>query len=161
MGFLAMLLLLYVPQNTDFSAEGLKALEANKYEEAAQLLSKAVEADPKDYSAQFNLALAYSFLGKDSEAIPIYKKVLELKPGLYEAELNLGMLLVRQKEAKEAISYLQAATDEKSNEFRPVFYLAEALLAAGDFQRAKELIMQGKKAAQSAIPEIKRKLNIT
>ena len=81
---------------TDFTAEGMKALDERKYQDAADLFLKAVAADPGDYSANFNLALSYSLLGKAAEAIPVYKKVLDLKPGLYEAELNLGILLVGQ-----------------------------------------------------------------
>src|SRR5580704_1709854 len=90
----------------DFAAEGMKALEDRRYQEAADLFTKAVAADPADYAANFNLALAYSLLGKPAEAIPAYKKTLDLKPGLYEAELNLGILLVGQKQPKDAIAYL-------------------------------------------------------
>src|SRR5947208_9326298 len=96
-----LLLLFWVP-STDFNAEGLKALEAQKYEAAAEYFSKAIAADPTDYSSHFHLALADSFLNKDSEAISEYRKVLEMKPGLYEAELNLGILLLRQKQPAEA-----------------------------------------------------------
>src|SRR3979411_1134822 len=86
---------------TDFTAEGMKALEDRKYQEAADLFAKAVASDPGDYAANFHLAFSYSLLGKPADAIPIYKKALELKPGLYEAELNLGILLVGQKQASE------------------------------------------------------------
>src|ERR1700751_4730518 len=113
---------------TDFTTEGMKALEDRKYQEAADLFAKAVAADPGDYAANFHLALSYSLLGKASEAIPIYKKVLELKPGLYEAELNLGIILVGQKQPKDAIPYLQGAADQKPKVYRPRIYLADALL---------------------------------
>jgi tetratricopeptide (TPR) repeat protein len=122
----------------DFGAEGLKALEAHNYDAAAQAFSKAVEADPNDYSAHFHLALSYSFLQKDPEAIAEYRKVLELKPGLYQAELNLGMLLLRQKQAAQAIPNLSAAAEAKPREFRPQFYLGEALLESGDPVKAEE-----------------------
>ncbi len=89
------LLAALLAQATDFQADGMKALEAQKYEEAAALFTKAVAADPKDYSAHFHLALSYSLLEKDTQAIAEYKTVLDLQPGLYEAEVNLGLLLVR------------------------------------------------------------------
>src|SRR5215470_3775126 len=75
------------------TAEGLKALDARNYTAAAQAFEKAVAADPKDYSAHFNLALAYSFLNRDAAAAAEYRKTLDLRPGLYEAELNLGIIL--------------------------------------------------------------------
>jgi len=132
----AVLLLLLTPA-TDFEAEGLKALDAKQYGQAAQLFSQAIQADPKDYAAHFHLALCYSLLGKDAEAIPEYQKTLELQPGLYQAELNLGILLVRMQRAQEAVPHLEAAAQAKPKEFRAQWHLAEALLAAGDAAQAE------------------------
>ena len=123
-------------QSADFQADGIKALDAQKYDEAVELFTKAVAADPKDYGAHFHLALAYSLLGKDANAIPEYKTVLELKPGLYEAELNLGISLLRSKDASAAIPYLKSAVEQKSKEFRPAFYLAQALFEKSEFAEA-------------------------
>jgi tetratricopeptide (TPR) repeat protein len=125
-------------QAPDPSAEGLRALEANRYEEAVAYFTKAVEANAQDYAAQFHLALALSLLGRDAEAIARYKTVLELKPGLYEAELNLGIVLLRQKRPQEAVPHLEAAVRQKPEEFRPTYYLAEAYFAQGDYARAEE-----------------------
>src|ERR1700733_12096570 len=104
------LLLAFLAQSTDFQAEGLKALDARKFEEAAALFSKAIAADPKDYGAHFNLGLAYGMLGRNADAIPEYKAVLNLQPGLYEAQMNLGISLLQNKEAAAAILPLQNAT---------------------------------------------------
>jgi tetratricopeptide (TPR) repeat protein len=130
----AVLLFLQAP---DYSAEGIKALDAQKYEQAAELFTKAIAADPKDYAAHFHLALSQSMLNRDAEALAEYKKVLELKPGLYEAELNLGILLLRNKQAADAAAYLQHAAERKPKEFRPRSYYAEALLESGDPAKAE------------------------
>ncbi len=130
------LLLLFAP-TTDYQGEGLKALEAKQYDQAVQLFTQAVQADPADYSAHFNLALAFSLLGKDAEAIPEFQKTLELKPGLYQAELNLGIVLLRGKRAKDAVAHLDAAAQAKPKEFRPQWYLAEALLSAEEPAKAE------------------------
>lgn len=132
-----LLITLVLAQSVDFSAEGMKALDAQKYDAAAELFTKAIAQDPKDYGVRFNLALAYSFLGKDTEAIPQYKAVLELKPGLYEAELNLGISLLRSKNAAEAVAPLKAAVKQKPTEFRPAFYLAEAFFETGVLSEAE------------------------
>jgi len=125
-------------QSPDYSAEGMKALDAGKYEDAAALFAKAAAADPKDYSAHFNLALAYSMLKRDTDGVAEYKKTLELKPGLYAAELNLGILLLRDKEPLGAAQNLQAAADQKPTEFRPRLYLAQALLDSADPAKAEQ-----------------------
>ncbi len=125
-------------QAVEPAAEGLKALEAGKYQEAVQLLAKAVETGPADYAAYFHLALAQSFLGHDPEAIGAYKKALELKPGLYPAELNLGIVLLRQKQAGEAIPHLESAAKQKPQETRPLLYLGQAWFETGDYARARQ-----------------------
>jgi tetratricopeptide (TPR) repeat protein len=129
---LAMALLLLFAPTTDYQGEGLKALEAKQYDQAVQLFTQAVQTDPADYSAHFNLALAFSLMGKDAEAIPEFQKTLELKPGLYQADLNLGIVLLRGKRAKDAVAHLDAAAQAKPKEFRPQWYLAEALLSADE-----------------------------
>lgn len=118
--------------------EGLKALEEERYEAAAQAFEKAIEADPEDYGSLFNLAFAYTMLGKKREAIAGYEKVLALKPGLYQAELNLGILLLDEKDAERAIPHLRAAAEQKPAEFRPNYYLAEALYMKGDDAGAEQ-----------------------
>ena len=125
-------------QSAGFEADGMKALEEGRYEAAAQAFTKAIAGDPADYTAHFNLALAYSFLNRDQEGIAEYKKTLELKPGLYQAQLNAGILLLRQKEPAGALALLEAAAAQKPSEFRPRFYLAEAQLGTGDAARAEQ-----------------------
>jgi tetratricopeptide (TPR) repeat protein len=132
------LLLTLIQAPPDYVAQGMKALEAQKYAEAAGDFTKAIAADPKDYAAHFHLALANSLQGKDAEAIVGYQKVLELKPGLYEAELNLGIVLLRQKQEKEAVPHLEAAAEKKPKEARPKAYLGNAWFDSGDYLKAEQ-----------------------
>src|SRR6185312_12123825 len=103
------LLLALLAQAPDFLSEGLKALDAGNSDAAVESFTKAVAADPADYSAHFNLALAYSMSSKDAQAIPEYRKTLELHPGLYEAQINLAMSLLNAKDPSAAIPLLKAA----------------------------------------------------
>src|SRR5690242_9151175 len=103
-------------QTPDYLADGSKALDEGRFEAAAQAFTKAVEADPKDYIAHFNLALSYSMMGKDAEGIAEYRKTLELHPRLYEAELNGGILLLRQKDPADALPLLADAVEQKPEE---------------------------------------------
>ena len=125
-------------QSAGLGADGTKALEEGRYEAAAEAFTKVIATDPSDYTAHFNLALAYSFLNRDKEGIAEYQKTLELKPGLYQAQLNAGILLLRQKEPADALPLLDAAATQKPAEFRPRFYLAEAQLGTGDAAKAEQ-----------------------
>src|SRR5260370_38674296 len=100
------LLIVFLAFQSNYYELGLKALDAKRYQEAVDNFVNAIAAEPKDYSLHFNLALAYSLLGKDAQAIPEYQKALEMKPGLYQPELNLGILLLREKKGTEAIPAL-------------------------------------------------------
>src|ERR1700722_5591943 len=122
----------------NLAEQGLKALDEKRYQAAVDSLSQAVAADPKDYSLHFNLALAYSLMGKNAEAIPEYKNTLELKPGVFEAELNIGISLLREKQAAEALPYLADAAAQNPKQYRPNYYLGEALLGAGDAAKAEQ-----------------------
>jgi Tfp pilus assembly protein PilF len=129
---------LFLLQTPDYDAEGSKALDAGKYEAAADSFTKAIAADPKDYYAHFCLAMAYTSLHRDEEGMAEYRKTLELKPGLYEAELNGGILLLRQKNPAEALPLLEDAATQKPKEFGPHFYLAEAQFQSGLADQAVE-----------------------
>lgn len=130
--------LLFFLQTPDYSAEGAKAIEEGKYEDAAGYFSKAIAADPQDYYSHFNLAMAYSYLHRDAEGIAEYRRTLELKPGLFEAELNGGILLMRQKNPADALPLFEDAASQKPREYRPRFYLAEAQLQTGMADKAAD-----------------------
>jgi len=131
-------LVLFLALQSNYYELGLKALDEKRYQEAVDNFINAIAAEPKDYSLHFNLALAYSLMGKSAEAIPEYKKTLEIKPGLYQAELNLAILLLREKQGADAVPYLTDAVSQKTKEFRPNFYLASALFESGDFAKAEQ-----------------------
>jgi tetratricopeptide (TPR) repeat protein len=136
MWFAAVPLLLFV--QADYTSDGMKALEAGNYADAVVAFTKVIQADPKDYFAHFNLAMAHAFLHQDAEAVAEFRKTLEIKPKLYEAELNGAMVLMRQKNPGEALPWLEDAAEQKPNEFRPRYYLAEAELQTGDYAKAEE-----------------------
>jgi tetratricopeptide (TPR) repeat protein len=122
----------------DWQADGLKALEAKNYPAAIEALSKAVAADPGDYSAHFNLGLAYSLDHKDPQAIAEFQKTLELKPGLPQAVTNLAILLLRNKDVAAATPLLRQAHQAKPADARMAMCLGDALLAQNQLAEAAE-----------------------
>jgi tetratricopeptide (TPR) repeat protein len=133
---LALLGLLF--QTANPADEGMKALEAANYPAAIAAFQKAIAADVKDYAAHFHLGLAHSLNKDNASAEASYRTTLELKPGLYEAELNLGIVLLSAGQPGEAVKLLASAAARKPAVFRPVYYLAEAQLAAGDNAAAEK-----------------------
>jgi tetratricopeptide (TPR) repeat protein len=117
-------------------AAGLAALDQKKYAEAEQIFTKLTVADPKDFSAFFNLALAETAQQKNEQAAAHFQQVLVLKPGLYEAELNLGILRLGEHKPAEAAELLRDSAKQKPEQARPQRYLGDALLASGDLDGA-------------------------
>lgn len=131
------LLLALLAQSANLVDDGGKALDAKQYDRAIQLFTQAAAADPRDYTAQFQLALTYSLLGRDADAIPHYQAALALKPGLYQAELNLGLSLVRTNDPAAAIPHFRAAAEQKPKEFTPALHLAQSLYATHRYPEAE------------------------
>jgi tetratricopeptide (TPR) repeat protein len=117
-------------------AAGLQALDRGDYASAEQIFSKLAAADPKDYSALFNLALAETALKRDDAAVEHYRQTLAVKPNLYEAELNLGILYLRSHRPADALPLLKDAAQQKPTQPRPKRYLADCLLGTGDLEGA-------------------------
>ena len=134
----ALLCLLSFAQNSSDEAKGLAALDQKDYQTAEQIFSRLAAADPHDYAARFNLALAETALGKDAEAIERFRQTLELKPGLYEAQLNLGMLYLRNRRPADAAPLLSAAAASKPGDARVERYLGDSLLATGRLAEATD-----------------------
>jgi tetratricopeptide (TPR) repeat protein len=124
--------LLWAGAPFDLQEDGLKALDQQNFQLAHEIFAKLTTADPKDYSAFFNLALAEVGLKRDNEAAEHFKQVLTLKPGLYEAELNLGILQLRAHNVQEALPMLRDAVKQKPAGARAQRYLGDALLASDD-----------------------------
>jgi tetratricopeptide (TPR) repeat protein len=147
-----LVLALLLAQSQDYLAQGLKALDANQPAVAEPLLRQAVDADPSDFQARFNLALVLGMEGKDPEAIAAYRKTLELKPALYEADLNLGILLLRDKQPSDAAAVLSEASTLKPAEYRPQFFYAQALFDSGDFEQAERRFREAAAINAKAAP---------
>ncbi len=150
LSFLYLGVLLAAAGPLDLQDDGLKALDQQNFQQAQEIFSKLTVADPKDYSAFFNLALAEIGLKRDEQAADDFKQVLTLKPGLYEAELNLGILQLRNRNTREALPLLRDAAKQKPAAAGAQRYLGDALLAADDAPGAAEAY----RAALAADPKL-------
>src|SRR5579875_3684883 len=72
--------------------QGIKAADDGDYEAAAEAFEKAIDADPSNARARYNLALAQQNLGDLEGAVATYLRAIQLDPTLIEAYINLGHL---------------------------------------------------------------------
>lgn len=93
-------------------AQAEDALQKNDFTAAETLLKKALDEDPHNYQAWFDLGFVLNRLGRADESIAAYRKSVAAKPDVFESNLNLGLMLVRANNP-EAEQFLRAATTLK------------------------------------------------
>ena len=93
-------------------AQAEDAIQKNDFSGAETLLKKAIDKDPKNYQAWFDLGFVLNRLGRTDDSIHAYRQSVAAKPDVFETNLNLGLMLVRIN-SPEAERYLRAATTLK------------------------------------------------
>jgi len=93
-------------------AQAEDAIQKNDFSAAETLLKKAIDKDPKNYQAWFDLGFVLNRLGRVEDSIHAYRQSVAAKPEVFETNLNLGLMLVRFN-SPEAERYLRAATGLK------------------------------------------------
>src|SRR6267143_551317 len=93
-------------------AQAEQAIQKNDFTAAETLLKKAIDKDPKNYQAWFDLGFVLNRLGRVEDSIHAYRQSVAAKPEVFETNLNLGLMLVRFN-SPEAERYLRAATTLK------------------------------------------------
>lgn len=122
--------------------KGLAALEANRFDRAESLLSKAVELDPGNAAMHLN----YGFLKlRKSELVKAklsFQKALALNPQLIEAHTNLGVVFAMEGNDLEAVGAFERALafDEQFQGARVL--LANARMRLGQWEKALDLHRQ-------------------
>jgi len=93
-------------------AQAEDAIQKNDFTAAETLLKKAIDKDPKNYQAWFDLGFVLNRLGRVEDSIHAYRQSVAAKPEVFATNLNLGLMLVRFN-SPEAERYLRAATTLK------------------------------------------------
>ena len=126
-------------------------MKKKKFDEAAALLQKIVEADPKDHLAWTDLGTMQYALGNTAEAERSYARALSVRPDLLAAAVNLGRLRIATKNFDGAIDVLKPAVEKYPQSSDANQLLGEAYLQTGKndeafryFKEAVRLDPQGK-----------------
>ncbi len=93
-------------------AQAEEAIQNNDFAAAETLLKKAIEKDPKNYQAWFDLGFVLNRLNRIEDSIHAYRQSVAAKPDVFETNLNLGLMLARLN-SPEAERFLRAATTLK------------------------------------------------
>ena len=90
-------------------AQAEDAIQKNDFASAETLLKKALDRDPKNYQAWFDLGFVLNRLGHTGDSIHAYRQSVAARPDVFESNLNLGLMLARSNNL-EAERFLRSAT---------------------------------------------------
>jgi arylsulfatase A-like enzyme/lipoprotein NlpI len=120
-------------------------IELRRFDEAERALREALAQQPPPETAWFNLGLVHEERGEAAQAMQAYEKELAANPGAYRAAFNLGRLLQRAGRPREALERLRQVASLAPEFAIGRFYLAKALLDAGDLAGAAREALDGLK----------------
>jgi Flp pilus assembly protein TadD len=93
-------------------AQAEDAIQKGNFAGAETLLKKALDKDPNNFQAWFDMGFTLNRLERPDESIAAYRKSVAAKPDVFESNLNLGLMLVRANNP-DAEQFLRAATTLK------------------------------------------------
>ncbi len=127
----------------DLVLAGNRALEEARaqfadrhYDKAISLIEKEIKKSGKSADRLVLMADSYLALGEKRNAEKAYRKALDLESGHVDGSLNLGMLLVANRERREAIALIKGVLAEHPNHARAHFCLGMAYNARADINDA-------------------------
>ncbi len=128
------------PENAEARIALAEVLSWRKeYAESIREYETLLAAKPGDLEIKEKLAEVYSWNKDYGKAEVLYREIVKKAPENMDAHIALGQLLVWEKRYTEAIRYFEVAISEKEG-FDVVLLYGQALLHAGDYRRAKEVL---------------------
>jgi len=103
------------PEAKEFYTQAGKAFEENKFEEAIDFYSKAIEKDPRYSSAYFNRALSYAILNNYTDATRDAERVLDMEPESHDAPYVMGIISEYQHDYQGAKEWYEKALSRNPN----------------------------------------------
>jgi tetratricopeptide (TPR) repeat protein len=109
--------------------------EAGERKEALEQLALVDDKNPRYDEAQFYIGVSDDALGHTDQSLATLKKLAARLP-LFEVYNNIGVLLIKQKQYKDAIDHLKPASDAAPRDTDTLFNLGYAYYLAKDHAKA-------------------------
>lgn len=137
----------YHEKALEFINRGISLMRHEKYSEAKEAFSKALEAEPKNYEAHMHLGNALVNLGQMEDAIFSFQNALTIQSDSGEALFSIGNVYFLQDDYRRAVKYYNKA---ECTGYQPVdmyLIMAEIFHKAEDVEQALRCINHALKVA--------------
>ena len=118
---------------------GRVRFDAGEHKEALEQLVLVEEKNPRYDEAQFYIGVAQDALGQTEQALATLKKLAAKLP-LFEVYNNIGVLLIKQKQYKDAIEHLKPAAEAAPKDTDTLFNLGYVHYLAKDNANAAAML---------------------
>lgn len=122
---------------------GTACIGIKDYEEAEQYLKRALELQPENPACHKNLAILYRDTDRTDDACFHFEKYLDLRPDDIETMQTYAMFLIKQGRWDSAAEFLEALTQEITDEAPIYFLLAQVQEKTGQSQKAIATLKRG------------------
>ena len=137
--------------------KGYEAGTANRWEEAKDAFTKAIELKPDYAEAYVKRGVAYGSLSDYQQAIKDFTNAIQLKPDYTEAYYNRGVTYVKLGNYQQAIEESTKAIQLKPDYAEAYFFRGTTYVILGNYQQAindyKIAARLGDKGAQDFLRE--------
>jgi eukaryotic-like serine/threonine-protein kinase len=110
----------------DYRIEGRELMEQGRWNQATELLAKAVELDPTDFVASFTYGITQYRMGQDRKAVAAFDICASLDPAVPGVYFNRGLAQLRLMEYKKAEEDFTRVIEAKSDWADPYLNRATA-----------------------------------
>ena len=114
----------------------------DRYTEAIEYFSQAVQQQSLSEVLYFNYAFALAKTGQRDRAIEEYIKALRLDPLFHEAHYNLALLYIDRADYSSAVQHLQSIVSVEAADVRANLKLAQIYAGQGKLPQAKQHLQQ-------------------
>ncbi|MBU0476146.1 MAG: tetratricopeptide repeat protein [Bacteroidetes bacterium] len=123
---------------SDWFQKAYNAYEMKEYDNTILYYQKAIDLDPNNATANYNMGIAYSAKEKYDKAIECYQKAIDLDPNDASAYNNMGYAYFNSGNVDKAIECYQRTIDLDPNEASAYILMGLAYSIKGNYDKAIE-----------------------
>lgn len=148
------------PKAKQLYDEATKLLQAGKYDQASDLLKRAISVQSSYVQAHNDLGAIYMKQNRLDEAEQTLRQAIKLNDRWYLPQLNLGVVLNRQRKHKEAAILLTQLRNRNPEQPKIHPPLIEALIESHQWAQAEEELEKALTVKGGDVVDLKIKLGM-
>lgn len=128
-----------VPQSVKTLDQGMKLIDAGKYDEAIEKFTNAISADQSNPVYYYYRGVSLEKSGNIDKALEDYQESIELKPNFILSISRTGNLYAKKKDFEKAIEFYKKAIEAGEQDITTYYNYGVCLLNLGNGEEARNV----------------------